>query len=82
MEVPASLGPHCVGRRVVVRRVLPGEVGPTGGPAMTDVLGEMESWGEGVTTVRTSSGEVVTIRIEDIVAGKPVPPRPRRRSGG
>ena len=36
---PAHLGPHVVGQRVVVRRVLPGRDRPSGGPAMTDVLG-------------------------------------------
>lgn len=76
---PPGLGPHVVGRRVVVRRVLPGRTGPTGGPAMTDVLGVMESWADGVTTVRDESGTVTTIAIADIVSGKPVPPRPSAR---
>jgi len=75
------LGPHVVGLRVVVRRVLRGEIGPTGGPAMTDVLGVCESWGDGVATVRRRDGSVVEIAVADIVSGKPVPPRPsvRRR---
>lgn len=70
------LGPHCVGRRVVVRRVIPGERGPSGGPAFTDVLGVMESWSGGTVTVRRESGEVVAVQVADIVSGKPVPPRP------
>ena len=37
MTLPSSLGPSCVGLRVVVRRALPGQTGPTGGPAMTDL---------------------------------------------
>ncbi len=41
------LGPHVVGQRVVVRRLLRGETGPSGGPAMTDVLGVCTSWGDG-----------------------------------
>ena len=45
---------------------------------MDDVLGVMETWDEGTTTVRTETG-VVTIEIADIVAGKRVPPRPPRR---
>lgn len=73
------LGPHVVGRRVVVRRVLRGRTGPTGGPAMTDVLGTCESWGEGTCTVRREDGELIDIPIADIVSGKPVPPRPPRR---
>jgi GNAT superfamily N-acetyltransferase len=66
--------------RVVVRRVLPGETGPSGGPAMTDVLGVCTAWADGVCVVAPSSGgPPVTIRIADIVSGKPVPPRPSPR---
>lgn len=75
----SGLGPHVVGQRVVVRRVLPGETGPTGGPAMTDVLGICESWGDGLAVVRREDDSVVEIAIADIVSGKPVPPRPSAR---
>jgi N-acetylglutamate synthase len=68
-----------VGQRVVVRRVLRGETGPTGGPAFTDVLGVMEAWTGTLAHVRTESGDVVEIAIADIVSGKPVPPRPSVR---
>lgn len=74
-----TLGPHVVGQRIVVRRVLPGQTGPTGGPAMTDTLGECLSWGRGLCEVRTAEGTVVTIHLADIVSGKPVPPRPSVR---
>ena len=47
------LGPHVVGQRVVVRRLLPGETGPTGGPAFTDTLGECLAWGPDTCTLRT-----------------------------
>ena len=73
------LGPHVVGQRVVVRRVLRGETGPSGGPAMTDVLGVCTSWGDGRCVVVLESGEPVEITIADIVSGKPVPPRPSVR---
>jgi ribosomal protein S18 acetylase RimI-like enzyme len=76
---PPGLGPHVVGRRVVVRRLLRGETGPTGGPAFTDVVGVMESWGSGVAVLRPSTGPPVTIAVADIVSGKPVPPRPSVR---
>jgi N-acetylglutamate synthase len=76
---PPGLGPHCVGVRVVVRRVLPGLTGPTGGPAMTDVLGVMESWDATSTTVRDAAGGLTRIELADIVSGKPVPPRPSVR---
>jgi N-acetylglutamate synthase len=83
-EPVRRLGPECVGRRVVVRRLVRGETGPTGGPAMTDVIGEMLSWGPETTVVRPERGGSVhegpvEIPIADIVSGKPVPPHPRRR---
>ena len=74
-----SLGPHVVGTRVVVRRVLRGETGPSGGPAMTDVLGTCTAWGGDTCVVAPDDGPPVTIRLSDIVSGKPVPPRPSPR---
>lgn len=73
-----GLGPHVVGQRVVVRRVLPGETGPSGGPAMTDLLGICESWTATTASVRGEDGTLVEIPLADIVSGKPVPPRPSR----
>lgn len=77
------LGPHVVGQRVVVRRVLRGRVGPSGGPAMTDVLGVCTAWESGWCVVQPESGPAVEIAVADIVTGKPVPPRPsvRHRAG-
>ena len=72
------LGPHVVGQRVVVRRVVRGERGPSGGPALTDILGVCTTWGGGVCVVEGPAGPV-TIPIADIVSGKPVPPRPSVR---
>jgi N-acetylglutamate synthase len=46
---------------------------------MTDVLGEMTSWTDTDTTVRVADGTLLTIRLADIVSGKPVPPRPSVR---
>jgi N-acetylglutamate synthase len=68
-----------VGQRVVVRRVLPGETGPSGGPAMTDVLGICESWAAGRVLIRREDGSTIEIDTADIVSGKPVPPRPSAR---
>jgi ribosomal protein S18 acetylase RimI-like enzyme len=70
-----------VGQRVVVRRVLPGQRGPTGGPAFTDALGICERWdtSEGVALLRREDGSSLKIRIADVVSGKPVPPRPSVR---
>lgn len=69
-----------VGERVVVRRVVARERGPTGGPALTDVLGTLESWAEQAVTVRRDDGSLVTVPLTEIVAGKQIPPRPPRRS--
>jgi ribosomal protein S18 acetylase RimI-like enzyme len=77
-SAPTSLGPACIGLRVVVRHLLPGETGPSGGPRMTDVLGVMETWSGGVTRIRTEGG-TVSVAIADIVSGKPVPPKPSVR---
>ena len=60
----------------MVRRVLPGETGPSGGPALTDVLGICESWADGEVGVRRADGELVVFATASIVSGKPVPPRP------
>ncbi|QIG44249.1 GNAT family N-acetyltransferase [Nocardioides anomalus] len=79
-----TLGPHVVGQRVVVRRILRGETGPSGGPALTDVLGTCTAWGDGICVVARDSSDgsptdTVTIALADIVSGKPVPPRPSPR---
>lgn len=65
---------------MVVRRLIPGETGPTGGPAFTDVLGICESWADGVAVIRPETGAPVSIPISLIVSGKPVPPRPSVRA--
>ncbi len=79
----ASLGPHVVGQRVVVRRIVRGETGPSGGPALTDLLGTCVSWGDGFCVVepdgKYADGDPVRIALADIVSGKPVPPRPSVR---
>jgi ribosomal protein S18 acetylase RimI-like enzyme len=72
------LGPHVVGQRVVVRHVVRGETGPTGGPALNDVLGTCVSWSDGVVVIESERGRV-EVAVADIVSGKPVPPRPSVR---
>jgi N-acetylglutamate synthase len=70
-----------VGRRVVVRRVLPGERGPSGGPAFSDVLGILESWEDEHLVVRRKDDSSVRIAHADVVAAKTVPPPPGRPRG-
>lgn len=72
-----GLGPHVVGTRIVVRRLVPGETGPTGGPAFTDLLGVAEAWWPDLV-VRREDGTAVTVPHALIVSGKPVPPRASR----
>lgn len=74
-----GLGPHVVGQRIVVRRLVRGETGPSGGPALTDLLGVCEAFGDGVVVVRPETGPPVAIPFADVVSGKPVPPRPSVR---
>lgn len=73
------LGQHVVGQRVVVRRLVRGETGPTGGPAFTDLLGTCTSWGPTTCVITPEAGPPVEIALADIVSGKPVPPRPSVR---
>lgn len=68
-----------VGQRVIVRRLLPGETGPSGGPAMTDVLGVLAAFDSSSLAVERDDGELVTILRADLVTGKPIPPRPVTR---
>lgn len=69
------LSPDQVGSRVVVRRRLP----PGAGASYGDVLGDLLSWDAGVLTVHTRLGEV-EVAERDVVAGRPVPPPPARRT--
>lgn len=73
MRYPARVLVDCgdVGRRVTVRRRLPG-----GG--MTDVVGILESCDEDRFGVRDRRGALKTISRSDVVAAKVVPPPPKR----
>ncbi len=63
----------------MVRRFLPGVSGPSGAPAMTDLLGVCVSWQDGECVVQPETGPAVRIPWREIVSGKPVPPRPSVR---
>jgi N-acetylglutamate synthase len=68
-----------VGRRVVVRRVLHGERGPSGGQALTDVIGMLEAWEPEFLVVRRKDDTTVRIAHTAVVAAKTVPPPVTRR---
>jgi N-acetylglutamate synthase len=75
-----ALSPADVGRRVVVRRRLAAESAASGRPIYGDVLGILESWANGMILIRRSDDEVIEIADQDVVAGKPIPPAPPRRT--
>ena len=62
-----------IGRRVVIRSLIRGETGPSGGPLMTDVVGYLREYGEGVAVVERRDGSLTRVVIDDIVAAKPLP---------
>lgn len=64
------------GQRVVVRSRVPGETGPSGGPAMTDAVGVIEYADEDEIVVRRKDGSLRRVARADIVTMKPVPPPP------
>lgn len=69
-----SAEPVQVGRRVVVRYRRP----PGSQPPLTDVVGVLTAMDHEGLTVEGSSGPV-TVRGEDVVVARPVPPKPLRR---
>ncbi|HEU0102641.1 MAG TPA: hypothetical protein VFR07_10010 [Mycobacteriales bacterium] len=67
-----SAGPADVGARVVLRRRLPDG-------RLSDVLGVVERWADGLVAVRDRHGDLVEVAAADLVAAKRVPPPPARR---
>lgn len=62
-----------LGRRVVIRSLVKGEKGPSGGPLMTDVIGFLRAYSDGIAVVERRDGSLTRVAIEDIVAAKPLP---------
>jgi ribosomal protein S18 acetylase RimI-like enzyme len=73
-----TIGADDVGRRVVVRYRI-GGLGPTGGPAMSDVVGRVLAAGGDGVTVERRDGTPVVVAVRDVVSWKHVPERPVRR---
>lgn len=69
-----------VGTRVVVRH-LAGGVGPSGGPALNDVVGRVLEVDEQAVTVQRRDGRTSVVPLTDIVTWRAVPDRPLRRRG-
>lgn len=66
-----------IGRRMTIRYVVGGR-GPSGGPAMTDVIGRILELTERSLTVERRDGSAVVVALADIVAAKVVPDAPTR----
>ncbi len=65
-----------VGQRVVVRYRLVGQTGPSGGPALSDVVGVLRSY-DGVTAeVTRRDGTTVSVEVPDIMTAKTIPEEP------
>lgn len=71
MRYTTTAGPGDVGHRVVLRT-------RTADGRLTDLLGHVERWSDGVVVVRTRAGSV-QVAEGDVVAGKRVPDPPPRR---
>ena len=67
--------PADVGRRVTIRS----RIGASDRqPAMTDTVGVLRAWTEGVLRVERRDGELVEIRDKDMVAGRVIAASPWR----
>ena len=65
------LGPGLVGQRVVVRQIVPGRAAdPSGGPAFTDVLGELIAWSPTQLSVRRKDGTVAIVEQALVATAK------------
>lgn len=75
--------PADVGARVTVRSRLPGTVDTDDGPTVTDVIGTLRTWSDGVLQIQRRDGSVVEVTEADLLAAKTVPPPPdaRHRAG-
>ena len=67
-----------VGQRVVVRSRT-GGVGLSGGPEMTDVIGQVRAVSDDLVTLERRDGVLVDVRMDDVVTWKEVPePGPKQ----
>lgn len=71
------IDPANIGKRMVVRSIVAG-FGPSGGPAMTDVVGRVLAVDDLQMTVERRDGSTVNIALATVVAAKIVPPSPAR----
>lgn len=73
-----TLDAASVGHRIVVRYAV-GGTGPSGGPAMSDVIGRVRAVDGIAVTLERRDGRTQVVALADVVTWKPVPERPLRR---
>lgn len=73
-----TLDATAVGHRVVIRYAV-GGTGPSGGPAMSDVIGRVRAVDDTAVTVERRDGRTQVVVLANVVTWKPVPERPLRR---
>lgn len=69
--------PADVGERVSIRARIPAE---PGAPSSSDTLGHLRSWEDGVLVIERRDGGKVDIAESDLLAGRVIPPAPKRRT--
>jgi hypothetical protein len=74
---PVRIRPADVGARVSVRTRLTDP--EPGGPSVTDTLGYLRAWSDGILEVERRDGTLVRLAEADLVAGRVIPPPPVRR---
>ena len=62
--------PADTGARVSIRSLIPH---PGAGPTMTDTVGILESWIDGVLRIRRKTGEIVHVEEAALVAARTIP---------
>ncbi|WP_332662824.1 GNAT family N-acetyltransferase [Aeromicrobium sp.] len=73
-----TLDAASVGHRIVVRYAV-GGTGPSGGPAMSDVIGRVRAVDGTAVTLERRDGRTQVVALADVVTWKPVSERPLRR---
>lgn len=72
-----TIDPDAQGSRVVVRHLVGGS-GPSGGPAMSDVVGRLVEVTQDEARIERRDGSLVSLLLADVVTWKVVPGRPLR----
>jgi hypothetical protein len=71
------ISPNDVGQRVSIRHRIVDEQA-----SLTDLLGYLRSWGDGLLLVEQESGETRAVLEKDVVAAKVIPPKSVRKAAG